>query len=54
MVLYRYVVRERNIGQHLPLVVLWCFGALHYTHIVSSSHLTLKLISAERYEIICV
>ena len=32
----------------------WCSGALQYTRIASASHLTWKLTSFERYEIICV
>ena len=32
--------------------VLLCSGALYYTHVASFSHLTWKLISTERYQII--
>ena len=39
---------------HMMIAVLWCFGALHFTHIASSSHLTWNLIFLERFEIICV
>jgi hypothetical protein len=31
-----------------------CFGASYYTHIASDSHLTWKVMSVERHEIICV
>ena len=42
-------------GSRSPGAVLWwCFGALYDTHIASSSHLTWKLMSTDRYEIIFV
>ena len=53
---------EPDIHPECPVVghtrcvtqVPWCVGALYYTHIASSPHVTWKLISAQRYEIICV